>query len=104
MYSFSATIKNGIESMETGSEFTISTIVENKKSVKVVLKDTGQGISKEDIKKIFLPLFTTKAKGIGFGLPITKMIIENHHGEIEVRSEPGEGTEFTLVFPLSGTG
>ena len=97
-------IKNGIESMETGSEFTISTIVENKKSVKVVLKDTGQGISKEDIKKIFLPLFTTKAKGIGFGLPITKMIIENHHGEIEVRSEPGEGTEFTLVFPLSGTG
>lgn len=97
-------IKNGLESMESGSEFTISTIVENKGNVKVVLKDTGKGISKEDIKKIFLPLFTTKAKGIGFGLPITKMIIENHHGEIKVRSEPGEGTEFTLVFPVSGTG
>ncbi|MCK4889362.1 MAG: hypothetical protein KAS97_05475, partial [Candidatus Aminicenantes bacterium] len=95
-------IKNGIESMEEEGDLTISTMVENGDRVKVVFRDTGNGISKKNIGKIFLPLFTMKAKGIGFGLPITKMIVENHNGEIVVSSAPDEGTEFTLFFPITG--
>ena len=95
-------IKNGIESMEEEGDLTISTMVESGDRVKVVFRDTGNGICKENIGKIFLPLFTMKAKGIGFGLPITKMIVENHNGEIVVSSAPDKGTEFTLFFPITG--
>ena len=64
------------------------------------IADTGCGITEEVIGKIFDPLFTTKAKGIGLGLAVCKAIIERHGGDIEVESEVGKGASFTIRLPL----
>lgn len=66
--------------------------------------DTGPGMDAETREKIFRPYFTTKAGGTGLGLPTTRRIVEGHHGRIEVHSEPGRGSDFTLVFPASDGG
>jgi len=64
--------------------------------------DTGQGMDAQTKASIFKPYFTTKSGGTGLGLPTSRRIVEEHGGRIEVHSEPGKGTEFTLVFPLPG--
>ncbi len=63
-------------------------------------KDNGCGISEENLAKIFEPLFTTKPKGIGLGLAISKRLVEHNGGKIEVASQPGQGTTFTVSLPL----
>ena len=68
-------------------------------SVWVRFKDTGCGISEENIQKIFEPLFTTKPKGIGLGLAISKRLVEQNGGAIEVASRVGEGATFTVKIP-----
>ena len=62
--------------------------------------DTGPGIAPENIDKIFQPLFSTKAKGLGFGLSIAKMIIDKHSGTIQAKSEPGMGAAILIRLPL----
>ncbi len=71
-------------------------------TVKVSLHDNGDGISSENVQKIFDPFFTTKevGKGTGLGLSIVYTIVKKHQGTIEVKSELGKGTVFTLCFPL----
>jgi len=69
------------------------------KFVEVEFIDTGGGIPEEIKKKIFDPLFTTKAKGVGLGLSVCKTIIERHEGDIKVKSQVGKGTTFTLSLP-----
>ena len=69
------------------------------KFVEVELIDTGGGIPDDIKNKIFDPLFTTKAKGVGLGLSVCKTIIERHQGDIEVKSQPGKGTTFTISLP-----
>lgn len=69
--------------------------------VRITLKDEGIGISEENIKKIFDPYFTTKPKGSGLGLATSYSIIKNHHGVIDVVSEPGEGTIFYVFLIAS---
>ena len=69
-------------------------------SVEVNIKDTGVGISEEDLEKIFEPLFTTKSKGIGLGLTLTKRLIENHGGSIEVESQLEVGSTFSVRLPV----
>lgn len=69
--------------------------------VEVMIADTGAGISPESIDKIFEPYFSTKKTGVGLGLAVTKKIIEEHHGSIEVRSEINHGTSFILKLPAS---
>jgi signal transduction histidine kinase len=61
------------------------------------VEDTGEGIPKENIDKLFDPFFSTKKKGTGLGLAIVKSIIEAHDGEIDVESEPGRGTRFIIT-------
>ena len=68
--------------------------------VEILLEDTGEGIEAENIAKLFIPFFTTKAQGTGLGLPICERILREHRGEIEIESSPGEGTRFTLRLPL----
>jgi signal transduction histidine kinase len=63
-------------------------------------KDSGCGIAEENMKKIFEPLFTTKPKGIGLGLAISKRLVEQNGGKIEVASQVGEGATFTVKLPL----
>lgn len=92
-------IKNGIEAMNKKGRLSIQ-VVKNKSTVEVSFEDTGVGIQTENISKIFQPLFTTKAKGIGFGLSICKMIIQKNDGFINVKSEVNKGAKFTVQFPV----
>ena len=66
----------------------------------VMVEDTGVGISDENLSKLFTPLFTTKAKGQGFGLPVCKRMVEAHDGNITVESKVGKGSTFTIKIPL----
>ena len=70
-------------------------------NVFISVKDTGTGIREEDLPKLFQPLFTTKSKGQGFGLPVCKRIIEAHNGEILVTSKVGKGSTFIVKIPHS---
>jgi PAS domain S-box-containing protein len=70
--------------------------------VEISVADTGEGISPENMKKLFQPLFTTKARGIGLGLTICRNFTEANGGHITAESRPGEGTEFRLVLPVAG--
>jgi signal transduction histidine kinase len=57
-------------------------------------------MTEKTLAKLWSPLFTTKAKGMGFGLPIAKRLVEEHGGSIAVKSKPGKGSTFTLTLPL----
>ncbi len=70
-------------------------------SAKITVKDTGTGITKENLEHVFDPYFTTKQSGTGLGLAIVHRIIESHQGEIRVESEPGHGTIVSILLPLA---
>ena len=96
-------ISNACESMDDSKQKEISINLTNERDKLVVaIKDTGCGIPKENLKKLFTPFFTTKkmGKGTGLGLAISYGIIKMHKGDIQVRSIEGEGSEFTLKFPF----
>ena len=78
-------------------------VKKGKARVEVSFSDTGIGISKENMKKLFEPLFTTKARGVGLGLSICKNLVENNGGEITVQSEEGKGTTVTVSLPATST-
>lgn len=96
-------IRNAVEAMEVIPEeqrrLTIeTTIVEN--FLNVAINDNGQGISAEDLPKLFNPFFTTKDEGMGLGLSISRSIIEEHGGQMTVKSDPESGTTFSFSVPL----
>ena len=90
---------NGIQAMPNGGELTVSTR-KNGDLVEVFFTDTGVGIPEENMDKLFTPLFTTKAQGVGLGLSICKNLVESHNGRIELRSKVGEGSTFTVKLPI----
>ena len=95
-------ILNAIQAMPDGGELDISTGrwgSEAAEGVEIVIRDTGAGIPKEDIREIFKPFFTTKEEGTGLGLAISHGIIKEHDGIIEVESEVGQGTTFRIFLP-----
>jgi signal transduction histidine kinase len=67
--------------------------------VQIIVSDTGQGISSEDMRHIFDPFYETRDHAYGLDLSITNAIIGRHGGKIEVESEPGQGTTFTVHLP-----
>ncbi|USK35421.1 PAS domain S-box protein [Bacillus sp. F19] len=91
-------IKNAIDSMPNGGKVTLSSRQEGD-YILMNVKDEGEGIPAEVLKKIGEPFFTTKEKGTGLGLMITYKIIENHKGSMSIESEFGRGTVFTLKLP-----
>jgi len=98
-----ATQKSSATGVSTGGELVISaktSTVNGQSSVAIAVKDTGTGITPENMRKLFEPLFTTKAKGIGLGLAVSKKLAEANGGRIEVESEVGKGCTFTLVLPV----
>ncbi|MGB9720323.1 MAG: ATP-binding protein, partial [bacterium] len=96
-------IMNGVEAMEGKGDLIIKTeFSEDKRFVIISICDTGPGIKPEYIKKVFEPFFTTKetGHGVGLGLSISKRIIDDHNGTIEVFSELGKGAAFKIKLPL----
>jgi PAS domain S-box-containing protein len=87
-------IKNAYDAMPNGGRLTIKTESEPGK-IFFSFSDTGEGMSKETLEKLWIPLFTTKAKGMGFGLAISKRSVEAHGGKIHAESEPKKGTIIT---------
>lgn len=93
-------IENAIDSMFGGGTLSIRT---KKKNNYVILEveDTGNGIPQEDMKKLFIPFHSTKPSGSGLGLAVSKKIVDDHAGSIEVESKPNEGTKFIIQLPLN---
>jgi two-component system, NtrC family, sensor histidine kinase HydH len=118
-------IKNAIQAMDGHGKITVSTSVrrsprarmpsydgappparrstaEDTELVEVGVRDTGPGISPKVLRNLFIPFFTTKSQGTGLGLAISQSIVRNAGGVIEVQSQPGAGTTFTIVLPSAG--
>jgi len=91
---------NAVDAMPGGGTLTVNTSNLDGRSIKIEIGDTGEGISGDEMNKIFQPFFTTKSKGTGMGLAITRRIIEEHGGAISVKSEHGRGTIFTIILPI----
>jgi signal transduction histidine kinase len=106
---------NAMDAMKRGGELTVETEIragdslvthllpesENRhEALCISIRDTGEGIKKEDIARVFDPFFTTKDFGTGLGLSVVHGIIEEHGGQIEVESEVAKGTAFHIFLPL----
>ena len=94
-------LTNAIHAIEKQGVITIK-IGSKKSNIIISIKDSGSGISKENLSKIFDPFFTTKeaGKGTGLGLSIAYNIVKDHNGTLEVNSEVNKGTEFKIILPL----
>ncbi len=94
---------NAAQAIEDKGEIKIATRADNR-HVEIQISDTGQGIAEENISKVFDPFFTTKdvGKGTGLGLNVSYNIVKKHGGTIDVQSEVGKGSTFTVRVPVSG--
>jgi signal transduction histidine kinase len=92
-------ILNAIEATGANGVITLSSELDSS-HVRILIRDTGPGIQKENLSKVFEYYYTTKDKGMGLGLPISFTIIKDHGGDIHVTSEEGRGTTFTVTLPV----
>jgi signal transduction histidine kinase len=93
-------VLNAVQAMSTGGRLTIITAT-NDDRLLMAIKDTGVGMSSDQVKQIFEPFNTTKSRGLGLGMPYAQKIIHQHGGEINVQSEPGKGTEVRIELPAN---
>jgi signal transduction histidine kinase len=93
-------IKNSCDAMPKGGKLTAKSR-KTRGNMEFSFADTGAGVPKETLERLFTPLFTTKARGMGFGLAICKRIIEAHGGRISAESTLGKGTTFTVSLPVN---
>jgi signal transduction histidine kinase len=96
---FTNLVKNAFDAMPDGGSLEIRS-THDEQTVNFSFIDTGCGMSEDVVIKIFTPLFTTKAQGMGFGLSICKRIVEAHGGKIEVESTLNKGTKFDIMLPI----
>lgn len=89
---------NSLQAMDGSGKLTAS-VKKSEEAVLVIFEDSGCGISPDNMEKIFRPFYTTKHRGTGLGLSIARNIVEAHNGTIEVASEEGHGTTFTITLP-----
>jgi signal transduction histidine kinase len=97
---FTNLIANALDAMPDGGTIKITSRIV-KDSIVLDFSDTGKGMSKQVLDKLWTPFFTTKAKGLGIGLSICKRIIDAHQGKIEVQSVEGKGTRFSVFLPVA---
>jgi signal transduction histidine kinase len=91
-------ISNAYQAMPEGGNLSFTALKINQ-MVELTIVDSGCGISPENMKRLFEPLFTTKARGIGLGLTVSKTLVEANNGYILVTSEVGKGSTFKLLLP-----
>ncbi len=97
-------IENAAQATDAGGRITLTArllVDSTEPLVEVAVDDTGEGISEIDREEIFEPFFTTRTKGTGLGLAIVKRIIEQHHGAIDLKTRPGEGTRVAFTLPTA---
>lgn len=92
-------ITNALQAMPEGGRLTIRAS-KNEEAALISVEDTGVGIPKENLSKLFQPLFTTKSKGQGLGLAACKQLVQAHGGSITFESDMGKGSTFTVKIPL----
>jgi len=92
-------VSNACQAMEAGGKLDLEAYTKDDQVV-IEVRDTGEGIPPENEDKIFQPLFTTKARGIGLGLALSEKLARGNRGRIEFESQPGSGSTFRLVVPL----
>jgi len=90
---------NAIAAMEAGGVLRVSLARRDERTVRITVADTGIGIPKKDLPRVFDPYFTTRSSGTGLGLAIVHKIVEAHGGEVRLESEPGKGTTATILLP-----
>ncbi len=95
-------VRNAADASQAGDEIIVSSRSDGGAALVQVI-DTGAGMSPEVRNKIFEPYFSTKKAGTGLGLAMVRRVVEAHGGRVEVSSEVGKGTQFTLVFPARGS-
>jgi len=95
-----ADIHNAMEAMPRGGRLTVSFELRGG-FVSFSVADTGVGIDKADLPKVFLPFYSTKAKGLGLGLNIARRTIEANGGSLELKSARGKGTKVTVTLPIA---
>ncbi len=96
---------NASEAMSNnGGELIVSTDISasptGARRLKISIRDTGMGIPAENMARVFEAFFSTKKNGTGLGLAICQRVVQEHHGEMEVRSEPGRGSTFSIALPV----
>jgi signal transduction histidine kinase len=92
-------VTNGLYAMEGGGKLAIQAEIDRRDWVKVTVSDTGKGIPKEEIEKVFDYSYTTREKGLGLGLPIAHKVIEEHGGKITIESQVRKGTTISIYLP-----
>jgi two-component system sensor histidine kinase HydH len=95
-------IRNAADAMPKGGTLRI-TSKKTDSNLQITVADTGTGMTEQDIGRVWNPLFTTKAQGIGLGLPIAKRLVEAHGGSIAVESRVGKGSIFTVTLPITSS-
>jgi two-component system, NtrC family, nitrogen regulation sensor histidine kinase GlnL len=102
---------NGVEAIHTSGALGVTTELladaqlregDTRRWMRVRIYDTGGGITQDNMGRLFEPFFTTKQNGTGLGLAVTRRIIEEHNGTIQVESQPAKGTTFIVMLPMKG--
>lgn len=92
-------ILNAFQAMPEGGDLTVITETSNGKAY-IIVEDTGEGVSKENMQKLFDPFFSTKRTGLGLGLAMTKRVVEEHGGKADFQSTEGKGSVMTISLPV----
>jgi len=98
-----APLKISTELIEPGAALVGVPMTDTRPRVRIEISDQGAGMDEKTIRRLFEPFFTTKKRGTGLGLSIVRQIIDLHGGSIDVHSERGKGTTFTIELPLNHT-
>ncbi len=93
-------IRNALQAMPDGGSLSLALTLSGA-YLAVGFSDTGKGIERENLNRIFEPYYTTRLRGTGLGLMVVQRIVQDHGGQIEIESKPGEGTVFTILLPLA---
>ncbi len=94
-------ILNAVDAMPHGGTLTLRT-EEAGSTVRAIVSDTGVGLEQHELEHLFTPFYTTKTGGMGLGLYISKQIVDEHRGDIEIESRAGQGATFTVALPAVG--